>query len=122
MAFRGTELAESAHSPWLILGLLPFAHPLTAAGFRSRKQRSAKRCRLSFRDSVGTAYGRAGQEETLLGNERMEAGSNQGSSPLTFYAGSSPEAAAFPQGARAHWPGRWASSSPGPWTQEHPSS
>ena len=29
------------------------------------------------------------QEETLLGNERMEAGSNQGSSLFTFYAGSS---------------------------------
>lgn len=60
------------------------------------------------------------QEETLLGNERTEAGSNQGSSLFTFYAGSSGEAAAFPQGASARWTGCRASSSPGPWTQEHP--
>ena len=122
MAFRGTELAESAYSPWLIRACLPFAHPLMAPRFRSRKQRSAKRCRLSVRDSVGTASGRASQEETLLGSERTEAGSNPGSSPLTFYAGSSRVGAAFPQGASALWPGPWASGSHGPWTQNTPSS
>lgn len=70
MAFGGTELAESAYSPWLILGL--FALRSLDQGPQVQIQRAEER-----------------QAETLLGNERMEAGSNQGSSPLTFYAGRS---------------------------------
>ena len=52
----------------------------------------------------------------------MEAGSNPGSSPLTFYAGRSREVGAFPQGASGPLARTLGSGSRGPWTQDTPSS
>lgn len=120
VACRGTGLAESAYSPWLILGLFPFAHLLRAPGFRSRKQRSAKCCRL-FQRLYGSCFwkGPAKRRHCWEMKEWRQGATKVLLSLLSTQAAPG-EAAAFPQGASARWTGCRASSSPGPWTQEHP--
>lgn len=89
MACRGTELAESAYSPWLSLGLFPFAHLLRAPRVPIQKAEECQVLQAVSETLWELLLEGSRQEETLLGNERTEAGSNQGSSLFTFYAGSS---------------------------------